>query len=964
MQDSAPDASSRIGRRLGRFLIREKIGQGGYATVWRADDPLLGRTVALKILAAPVGEQPTVRRRFLHDARIAARFNHPGIVAVYEAGEADGEAFMALAYVDGETLSRRAAASLMPIAEAVRVVTAAADALAYAHAQGVIHRDVTGRNIMIARDGRVVVLDFGLAIARDMSRLTSAEAVLGTVDYLAPEAIVGPDQDARVDVYGLGIVLFEALTGTYPFESGRPEATTYARLNRPPRRVADLRPDVPAPLERIVQRAIARDRDRRHPTMEALIADLGGAPTRRRTPARRAPSRVAPAARTAHRSDPMYLGILPFATAGDEESRGARAVAERLPDAVAAALGYLPSVRIVPVPEPAALPRDVGELGRALGVNALLTGALSLAGARARVTYALRDIDGGIQFAGGMVEGSALQPFELQDAVAASVRKSLGHGAAPEAATPRDDDAASEDRYRLALRFLRRYDSDASVDGAIARLEQLARGRPDSARLHAALARAYLCKHELTAERNWQIQAVGACDRAQAIDPDAPEVALACGELWLQSGAVDRAREAFGRTLAADPGSVDAMLGVARTAQLGGRVKDAEAMFMRAIRTDTGDWRGYNRLGVLLYQQGRYETAVRRWREASRFAPDNSLLDYNLGSALYHMDRFDAAIASYRRSLALHPRASVYSSLGAALFYLGRYEEAADALERAVALAPQSAVNWGNLGSAYFFAPGLAAKAREPLDRAVTLMRDHLERHPLEAGLWAKMAGWLDNLGRHDEALEAIRRALALDSAQVDVMVHAGRVFLKAGDRRRGLDWLGRAIEHGYGVGELERDPDLAGLRDDPEFVQMIKEGRRSRHGRGRSATTRRRVAMTKKATAKKKKKKRTGTSVNHTVRLSDSSGVTPKVVSVKGGDTLCWRNTTGTAREISFTRKWVFGGRKRKVRAGKHATSTKVKVKRGLPKGRASYTVKPGLQGGPGGPSVDVQGVDEGGGG
>jgi serine/threonine protein kinase len=277
-QDTAAErryeSRAMIGRRLGRFTITAPLGEGGMATVWTATDELLRRTVALKVLREALASQASSRRRFLHEARAASLLDHPGVATVYDFGEADGLVFIAFALIEGETLSACAAREPVPAREAARVVGEAAAAIAHAHARGVIHRDVTGRNVMIARDGRAVVLDFGLALAAGQSRLTSAETALGTVTYMAPEVLAGQPADARSDVYGLGVVLYEALTGAFPFVDQRPEALFFRVQNEEPRPPRELRAGIPPELERVVLKALARDPDARYQDAATLAAEL------------------------------------------------------------------------------------------------------------------------------------------------------------------------------------------------------------------------------------------------------------------------------------------------------------------------------------------------------------------------------------------------------------------------------------------------------------------------------------------------------------------------------------------------------------------------------------------------------------------------------------------------------------------------------------------------------------------
>ena len=221
-----------IGQSIGRFRIVAALGEGGMGTVWRAEDTLLDRSVALKLLTSRLTESDDARARFLREARSAGRLDHPGIGTIYEAGESDGQIFIAMRLVDGGTVADRIAArGALGLLEAIRIAASAADALAFAHAHGIIHRDVSSRNLMLTSDGEVVVVDFGLALAEGASRLTQSGAAVGTAHYMAPEMILGKDPDRRSDIYSLGVVLYEMVTGSVPFEGERLETILYAAVH-------------------------------------------------------------------------------------------------------------------------------------------------------------------------------------------------------------------------------------------------------------------------------------------------------------------------------------------------------------------------------------------------------------------------------------------------------------------------------------------------------------------------------------------------------------------------------------------------------------------------------------------------------------------------------------------------------------------------------------------------------------
>jgi eukaryotic-like serine/threonine-protein kinase len=245
----------------GRYRIERVLGGGGMAVVYCAHDVELGRTVAVKLLAEHLAEEQEFRDRFLREARIAARLAHPNVVAVYDAGEDDGRPYMVMEVVEGETLAELLAREhRLPPRQVVDLGLQAAAGLAHAHAHGLVHRDVKPQNLLLRRDGVLKVADFGIARAAEATRqLTQVGAILGTADYLAPEQALGDQVTAAADVYGLGAVLYQALTGRTPFE-----ASTLVQLLAeiqqgaivPP---SQLVPDVPPGLESTIMRCLARN---------------------------------------------------------------------------------------------------------------------------------------------------------------------------------------------------------------------------------------------------------------------------------------------------------------------------------------------------------------------------------------------------------------------------------------------------------------------------------------------------------------------------------------------------------------------------------------------------------------------------------------------------------------------------------------------------------------------------------
>jgi serine/threonine-protein kinase len=261
-----------IGKIVSHYKILEKLGEGGMGVVYRAEDLKLARTVALKFLHHGLESHDPQRSRFLLEARTTATLNHPHICTIHDIQEFDGHQFIVMEYVEGKTLAKILPIRRIP--DAISYARQIAEALQEAHAHGIIHRDIKTENIMVNSNNQIKVMDFGLAKLKSSLNLTRTGVRVGTIAYMSPEQIRGEDIDARSDIFSFGIVLYEMLTGKRPFESEYEQALLYSILCKEPTPIRDLQPDVPASLETICQRAMAKDPKDRYQTAAELIRDI------------------------------------------------------------------------------------------------------------------------------------------------------------------------------------------------------------------------------------------------------------------------------------------------------------------------------------------------------------------------------------------------------------------------------------------------------------------------------------------------------------------------------------------------------------------------------------------------------------------------------------------------------------------------------------------------------------------
>lgn len=501
-----------LGRTLAHYRLEELLGSGGMSEVFRARDLALGRDAAIKVLPRRV--RPELRERLLREAVATARLQHPAIATFYETGEDQGEAFIAMEFVRGETLRVRLRKGALPLDESLAVASCILGALGHAHAAGLLHRDIKPENVMVTGPRSAKLLDFGLARsfaalpgAQTETGLTSEQSVPGTVGYMSPEQIVGAPLDARSDLFQAGILLYECLTGQAVFGGSSPHERLAAILTRDLDIAGLVSRGLPPSLAPILSRALSRDPERRYPTAMAFLRNLA-------------------ALQDGGRVDtelPGILAVIDFEnlTRAPEADWLGAGIAETLVSDLARASGLevLPRARIARTLLGLGAPgnRDL-ELGLSLGCGWVLSGAYQTAGPAVRITTNLTEVSTGRVMATEKVDGILDDIFSLQDRIAQAV---LGHLrlATPMPAAPREDPQVRA--YELITRgnALITNLRAAELDRAVDLLEDAIRLEADYAPAHAALANAFAFRAIATTNAGDLASAKAHAGRAIALDP-------------------------------------------------------------------------------------------------------------------------------------------------------------------------------------------------------------------------------------------------------------------------------------------------------------------------------------------------------------------------------------------------------------------------------------------------------------
>ena len=660
------------GQLLSHYRVLSRLGAGGMGEVYLAEDLRLGRKLALKIVSARLAQNEDWLRRFQWEARSVSALNHPNVITIYDIGEADGRHFIATEFIDGETLRARISAGPLRPALAVELVGQAARGLEAAHALGIVHRDIKPENVMIRRDGLVKVLDFGLAklVADDSPASadvtgafeTMKGEILGTVAYMSPEQARGQLVDARSDVFSLAVVFYEMLSGRPPFLGETPMDTLAAVLSQEPASLRHL-PGVGAALDHAVRHALEKDRAKRWPSTgsfaDAVRDALGGVTAARggvdrpsaldaratgvvELPA--APGRetsekaTGSSGRGRRRRGIDSLAVLPFVNASRDEEL--EYLGDGLTESLINNLSQIPKLRVMArgtVYRYKGRDADPQQIGRELGVKAVLSGRIVQVADRFRIAVELVDASDGSQLWGSQFARPPSDLLLVEEEIAREITDALKLSVAPPCAagcSGRRPASASALELYLKGRYFWNKRSQEALQKAADFFERAIADDPDFALAHAGLADSYA----LMGTGYTAVQGVGR---------------------------IDRAREAAERALALDETIAEAHASLAYIkSRFDWEWELAEREFRTALSLNPGHVHSRQWYGMFLAGRGRSEEAMRELTRARELDPLSSSVQSGIGRVLHFEGRYDEAIAAFTRISRpirrLHRRAWIY----------------------------------------------------------------------------------------------------------------------------------------------------------------------------------------------------------------------------------------------------------------------------------------------------------------
>jgi eukaryotic-like serine/threonine-protein kinase len=870
-----------VGQTISHYKITDKLGAGGMGVVYKAVDLKLERTVALKFLPADVAVSDRDKQSLLREARAASALDHPNIGVIHGIEESeDHHLFIVMGYYEGETLAQKLSRGAISVGESLGLAIQIAKGLTSAHARNIVHRDVKPSNIMITNSGVAKIVDFGLARVVTTASATQSISSTGTLPYMAPEQILGEAIDQRCDIWALGVILVQMITGSHPFIRPNKGAMTFAILNQPPAAL-DV---VPKAVQPIVYRALSKKPEGRYPGAEEMLRDLEAAlaeitsspapaeePTLTRsvnarelkqymenasTPswtvgnprkARRLlfasvgvilaaiavtllPSVRERFAGLAYAGSEKHIAVLPIANSGNDPEFAP--VAEGLMDSLTNELSNLEAAKqsLWVVPASVVRNRKVNDPASAfhqLGATMVVQGSVQRIGPAVHLTVVLIDSKRLRQIGSAELEDRTGDLAALQNQAVAGLARMMRVKVSEAPQTPAGSvPPGTYESYLKALAYLQRYDQPGNPDLAISVLNSAIEKNSRFALGYATLGEAYRLKFLMDHHPAWVDQALANCRAALLIDDRLPAVHVTLGHLQATVGKTDLALQEFQKALEINSRDAGALIGMAGVYEQTGHTPDAEATYMRAIALRPDYWEGYSVLGAFYSRQKRVQDSLAQYRRVIELTPDSPEGYSDLG--VEYMELKDsqsnaAAEAAFLKSIQLAPNYQAYANLGWLYVNQKRYAEAAAATRKALELNDKDWRVWANLQLAYTW---LKDDEKIPPVRAKTLSL--LEQYALMNSREAPVQSMLSMLYAEDkqrqEALSHANAALALAPKDPWILADVAETYYDLGERKRAIQFAQDSLKNGYTLTDLQQRPVLLGLFADPGFRPRGKQ--------------------------------------------------------------------------------------------------------------------------------------------
>jgi len=863
-----------IGKTISHYKILEKLGEGGMGVVYKAQDIQLQRLVALKFLPPHIADNTEEKARFIHEAQSASALNHTNITTIYEIDEFEGQMFIVMEYCEGKTLKQVIEKETLSIKKVLDIGIQICEGLAMAHEKGIVHRDIKSDNIMLTPRGQVKIMDFGLAKLKGATKLTKTRSTIGTLAYMSPEQAQGEEVDSRSDIFSFGVVLYELLTGKLPFGGEHQAAIVYSIINEEPQPVARYNNKVSAELERIVFKALAKDREDRYQHADELLADLRrerksldyiktgtlAQPVETQKPLKKKmlPLVLAGLAvvilivgyfallnKKEPESGRKMLAVLPFENLGvPEQEYFAAGITEEITTHLAkvSSLGVISRTSVLQYKNTR---KTIQQIGKELGVQYLLEGTIlwdkSGVTSRVRINPQLIRVKDGTHVWAESYDRVLEQIFALQSDIAEKVASALNITLLEAeqryiTAKPTENLEAYE-YYLRGKDYTNRHYGER--DASIKMYEKAVEIDPTFALAYADLSREhsfmYWAYYDRTDKR--LNKAKEAVDRALELNPDLPEAHWALGIYYYWgSRDYDRALEQFAIGQKGQPNNSDLLAAIGFVQRRQGKFQQAVTNLKKASELDPLSSDKAEELAMTYRVMRKYAEAVYYIDRAISLAPDWPVA-YSDKAWLCLLSEGDIKKARkvLQEATGKADRSQVVTGLVELDVLDGDYQTALNRLPGPTAFTDEYG---GNDTVLYFLTKakiyGLLNQPQLKLvcyDSARIILEKKVQSKPSEAPFHSYLGIAYAGLGRKEEAIREGEKGVELLPVSKDALDGPGyiqnlaQIYVMVGDYDSAIDQLGYLLSipsYNISIPYLRIDPTWAHLRNHPRFQKLL----------------------------------------------------------------------------------------------------------------------------------------------
>lgn len=866
-----------VGKTISHYRIIEKLGDGGMGEVYKAEDIRLKRLVALKFLLPQLTRDEEAKQRFISEAQTASSLEHPNICTIHAIEEKeDGQLFISMSYCEGDTLRRRFSKSPLSMKDSLDIATQVAQGLAKAHENGIVHRDLKPENLGITKDGLVKILDFGLAKLAGVARGSHSGHITGTLAYMSPEQATAQAVDQRSDVWALGVMMYEMLTGRLPFDEGYGAAILYSIAHEPHQPPSQINPDIPAEIEAIVNKAMEKDPGNRYPSIEEMLTGLQQArfeldeppgefspkysATIRKSTLDATLGRRGPAAGSLARLLPLFLGfalillaainyraignwlgfaiipaekhilVLPFTNVSGEKNDQAfcDGLVEILTSQLTQMEQFQGSLLVIPTSE--VRQSGISSASQAqqhFGANLVISGSVQRNEERVQLTLNLIDAKELRQLNSAIISDRLRGSTDFQDKIVDKLIEMLEVKLHPQSrqllAAGGTENTEALESYLEARGYLLDYNNRENIESAVRLFEQALAKDPRYALAYAGLGEALWRKYEFTKDPQWVNPAIEKCHRALELNSLLAPVHITLGIIYRGTGKYPEAVEELQTALDIDPVSSDAFRELAGAYTDQGKPGEAEKIYLKAIELKPNYWANYNDLGKFYYRNGEYSKAEKQYLKVTELSPLNFKAYATLGGIYLLMEHNEKARQMFERSIEIEPNYGAYSNLGTLYFTEKDYLLAARMYEKALEMNDRFYPLWVNLGVCYKLMPEEASKAPDAFKRAIELAEEQLKVNPNDPDGLAMIAACYAELNVSAKATSYIEKAIVLAPGDVELIFRASEIYIMIGEREKSLNYLEKLLKQGYSLQRIQQSPALQGLLSDERIQKLVK---------------------------------------------------------------------------------------------------------------------------------------------